>query len=282
MRRRNIVHRNQKFYNYLQQRAHHLTEEWYDSLDKSKTGGVYTSNDPEVIKALKAQNQEFHQRFIQVFAEEEKEFMELFEEWIEKIAKDGEHLSTPIQFIIKEFMRTRSQYLDEVSTFARLHPEDYTQEQFHAWKDLIVRAHDRVIYHFVEETQKTADRQLKAQQEMIYELSSPVIKLQDDTALLPLVGDIDTARAKMVLENTLKQCSEKRVSHLYIDLSGVVMIDTMVAHQIFQLIDALNLIGIKTTLSGIRPEIALTSMQLGLTFDNISIKSTLSQALAAK
>lgn len=276
------MHRNQKFFNYLQQRAHHLTEEWYESLDKSKTGGVYTSNDPEVIKELKAQNQEFHQRFIQVFAEEDMNFMELFEEWIEKIAKDGEHLNTPIQFIIKEFMRTRSQYLDEVCTFTGLYPDEYSQEQINAWKDLIVRAHDRVIFHYVDETQKTADRQLKAQQEMIYELSSPVIKLQDDTALLPLVGDIDTARAKMVLENTLKQCSEKRVSHLFIDLSGVVMIDTMVAHQIFQLIDALNLIGIKTTLSGIRPEIALTSMQLGLSFDNISIKSTLSQALASK
>ncbi|PLR69218.1 MULTISPECIES: STAS domain-containing protein [Bacillaceae] len=274
------MHRNQKFYNYLQQRAHHLTEEWYQTLDQSKTGGVYASNDPEVIQALKAQNQQFHQQFIQVFAEDEIDFLELFEEWVVKTAQDGEHLSTPIQFIIKEFMRTRSQYLNEVATFVSLHPDEYSQGLIDAWKDIIVRAHDQVIYKFVEETQKSSELQLRAQQEMIYELSSPVIRLQDDTALLPLVGDIDTARAKMILENTLNQCAEKGISHLYIDLSGVVMIDTMVAHQIFQLIDALNLIGIESTLSGIRPEIALTSMQLGLTFDKISIKSTLSQALA--
>ncbi|KEZ52528.1 STAS domain-containing protein [Metabacillus indicus] len=273
------MHRNQKFYTYLQQRAPQLTEEWYESIDRSETGGVYTSNDPEVIKALKAQNQEFHQRFIQVFSEEDVDFMELFEEWIVRIAKDGEHLSTPIQFVIKEFMRTRSQYLKEVAAFIRMYPNEYTSEKIEAIKDLIVRAHDRVIYHFVVETQRTSELQLKAQQEMIYELSSPVIKLKGETALLPLVGDIDTARAKMILENTLKQCTEKGVAHLFIDLSGVVMIDTMVAHQIFQLIDALNLIGIKSTLSGIRPEIALTSMQLGLTFENVSIKSTLSKAL---
>ncbi|KEZ53738.1 MULTISPECIES: STAS domain-containing protein [Metabacillus] len=273
------MHRNQKFYTYLQQRAPQLTEEWYESIDRSDTGGVYTSNDPEVIKALKAQNQEFHQRFIQVFSEEDVDFMELFEEWIVRIAKDGEHLSTPIQFVIKEFMRTRSQYLKEVAAFIRMYPNEYTSEKIEAIKDLIVRAHDRVIYHFVVETQRTSELQLKAQQEMIYELSSPVIKLKGETALLPLVGDIDTARAKMILENTLKQCTEKGVAHLFIDLSGVVMIDTMVAHQIFQLIDALNLIGIKSTLSGIRPEIALTSMQLGLTFENVSIKSTLSKAL---
>lgn len=276
------MHRDKKFHNYLQQRAHHLTEEWYDTLDRAKTGGVYATDDPEVIHALKAQNQEFHQRFIQVFAEDEIDFLELFEEWVVKTAQDGEHLSTPIHYIIKEFMRTRSQYLNEVAAFISLHPDEYSQELIDAWKDLIVRAHDQVIYKFVEETQKSSDLQLSAQQEMIYELSSPVIRLQDDTALLPLVGDIDTARAKMILENTLNQCSEKRISHLYIDLSGVVMIDTMVAHQIFQLIDALNLIGIETTLSGIRPEIALTAMQLGLTFDKISIKSTLSQALSSK
>ncbi|MEK3805383.1 STAS domain-containing protein [Metabacillus sp. SLBN-84] len=273
------MHRNQKFYTYLQQRAPQLTEEWYESIDRSDTGGVYVSNDPGVIKALKAQNQEFHQRFIQVFSEEDVDFMELFEEWIVRIAKDGEHLSTPIQFVIKEFMRTRSQYLKEVEAFIQMHPNEYTSEKIEAIKDLIVRAHDRVIYHFVVETQRTSELQLKAQQEMIYELSSPVIKLKGESALLPLVGDIDTARAKMILENTLKQCTEKGVAHLFIDLSGVVMIDTMVAHQIFQLIDALNLIGIKSTLSGIRPEIALTSMQLGLTFENVSIKSTLSKAL---
>lgn len=42
----------------------------------------------------------------------------------------------------------------------------------------------------------------------------------------------------------------------------------MVAHQIFQLIDALNLLGVKSTLSGIRPKIAQTAIQLGLSFTN--------------
>lgn len=46
------------------------------------------------------------------------------------------------------------------------------------------------------------------------------------------------------------------------------MIDKMAAHQIFQLIDALGLIGVKTILSGLRPEIAQTAVQLGLSFDN--------------
>jgi rsbT co-antagonist protein RsbR len=114
---------------------------------------------------------------------------------------------------------------------------------------------------------------------MIHELSSPVITIKKDIALLPLVGDIDTTRAKIILESTLQQCGDKRIAHLYIDLSGVVTVDTMVAHQIFQLIDALGLLGVKSTLSGIRPEVAQTAIQLGLSFENIRIKSNLAQAL---
>ena len=98
-------------------------------------------------------------------------------------------------------------------------------------------------------------------------------------ALLPLVGDIDTARAKIILENTLKECSQKGVQHLCIDLSGVVIIDTMVAHQIFDLVTSLRLIGVETTISGIRPEIAQTAVQLGLPFNEFRTASSLAHAL---
>ncbi|MBT2638230.1 STAS domain-containing protein [Bacillus sp. ISL-39] len=42
--------------------------------------------------------------------------------------------------------------------------------------------------------------------------------------------------------------------HLFIDLSSVALNDTMVAHQIFQLLKSFKLIGGKTILFGIRLE----------------------------
>ena len=113
-------------------------------------------------------------------------------------------------------------------------------------------------------------------------MSAPVIQLQHHTGLLPVVGEIDTQRAKYLLENTLSECTNKGITHLYIDLSGVNMIDTMVAMQIFQLIDALKIVGVKTTLSGVRPEIALTAINLGLDFKDIKIAGNLSQVLQLK
>ncbi|MRX73521.1 STAS domain-containing protein [Bacillus lacus] len=274
------MHKSRALHDYLKDRARELTEEWYNSIDKSTASGVYASNDPEVIETLKQQNFDFHLHLIKLFVEDEVTFFQNFDEWILRIARDGEHQSTPIHLIVAEFTRVRTQYLQYIKEFFRENKDAVSYDEYDLWNKVIVKAFDSVVLKYIEETHKFSYRQLKAQQEMINELSSPVISLNNNHALLPLVGDIDTARAKFILESTLNQCAERGVSKLYIDLSGVVMVDTMVAHQIFQLIDALRMIGVETTISGIRPEIALTAMQLGLSFDNITIKSTLSQALS--
>ncbi|MEO2078211.1 MAG: STAS domain-containing protein [Bacillus sp. (in: firmicutes)] len=274
------MHRSETLHSFLLSKARQLTEDWYNSLDKSDPKGVYSSNDPKVIENVKRQNYEFHLHLCEIFILEECEFFTKFQSWIEEIARDTEHQRTPIHFVIREFMRTREQYLDFLDEFVELHKDEVTPKEVKTWNRLIVKTFDTVILRFAEETHNASTSQLIAQQEMINELSSPVITLSKDSALLPLVGDIDTARAKLILENTLEQCASKNVNQLFIDLSGVIMIDTMVAHQIFLLIDALNLIGVETTLSGLRPEIAQTAVQLGLNFNKVSIKSNLSKALS--
>jgi len=274
------MHRSGKLHSFLLSKARQLTEDWYNSLDKSDPKGVYASNDPKVIENLKKQNYEFHLHACEIFILKECEFFTNFQTWIEKVARDTEHQRTPIHFIIREFMRTREQYLDFLDEFVSLHKEEVTPQEVRTWNRLITKTFDTVILRFAEETHHASTSQLFAQQELINELSSPVITLSKDSALLPLVGDIDTARAKLILENTLEQCASKNVHQLFIDLSGVIKIDTMVAHQLFLLIDALNLIGVETTLSGLRPEIAQTAVQLGLNFNKVTIKSNLSKALS--
>ncbi|RLQ94358.1 STAS domain-containing protein [Falsibacillus albus] len=274
------MHRNTNLYHFLLDKAQRLTDEWYDSLDKSDPTGVYASKDPNVIKGLKQQNFDFHKHLCEVFIKDKQAFMEHFDKWILEVARDEEHLNTPIHFIIREFLRVRDQYFNFINEYVELNKESVTQGEIDLWNDVIIKAFDTAILRFTEEMQAYSNSRLQAQQEMINELSSPVIALNNHTAILPLVGDIETTRARLILENTLKECSEKGIVHLFIDLSGVILIDTMVAHQLFQLIDALSLIGVKTTLSGIRPEIAQTAVQLGLSFEKITTTSTLAQAIS--
>ncbi|OXS63801.1 rsbT co-antagonist protein RsbR [Bacillus sp. V-88] len=270
---------SEKFYTFMSERTWQLTENWYESLDKSDPTGVYASQDLKVIQTLKEQNHAFHERFCNLFKDVDQDTLCNFEQWIEEIAKDEEHLQTPTHFILREFFRTQDQYLDILKEFIRLHGNDYSLDELESLRNIIIKTFSLVISKFAEENYEYSQRRLNAQQEMIRELSSPVILLNKKTGVLPLIGDIDTGRARYILENTLAECVEKNVEHLFIDLSGVIMVDTMVAHQLFQIIESLNLIGVKSTISGIRPEIAQTAIQLGISFENISVTSTLERAL---
>lgn len=270
---------SEQFYEFMSERTWQLTENWYESLDKSDPTGVYASQDLKVIQTLKEQNHAFHERFCNLFKDVDQDTLCNFEQWIEEIAKDEEHLQTPTHFILREFFRTQDQYLDILKEFIRLHGNDYSLDELESLRNIIIKTFSLVISKFAEENYEYSQRRLNAQQEMIRELSSPVILLNKKTGVLPLIGDIDTGRARYILENTLAECVDKNVEHLFIDLSGVIMVDTMVAHQLFQIIESLNLIGVKSTISGIRPEIAQTAIQLGISFENISVTSTLERAL---
>ncbi|MBT2690901.1 STAS domain-containing protein [Bacillus sp. ISL-47] len=123
-------------------------------------------------------------------------------------------------------------------------------------------------------------RSLDLAKEAIQELSVPVIALTKDVAILPLIGELDTYRSKVLIEKSLQKCSELKVNTLIIDMSGVAIIDTMVGHEIFQVVKALNLIGVKTILTGLRPEIAQSVVQLGVSFANIQVMSNLQAVIS--
>lgn len=273
------MHRNKELHTFLLDKAWQLTEDWYTALDKSDPHGVYASNDPETIQTLKRQNYEFHLHFCQVFVEENSVFLSNLENWIVMVAKDEEHLNTPVQYVLREFFQVQEQYLNFVKEFVSLHEGEYSEEIIESWNRIIIKTFAKIMLWFVEENHNYSEQKLQAQQKTINELSSPVITLNRNAGLLPLVGEIDLTRAEWILENTLTKCAEKGYTHLFIDLSGVVKVDQTVANQLFQLIEALKLIGVSTILSGLRPEIAQAVVQLGLSFEDVSITATLSQAI---
>ncbi|WP_075617232.1 STAS domain-containing protein [Paenisporosarcina indica] len=276
------MHQNRDLYDYLYKRTRQLTNDWYDSIDKTTVTGVYASNDPDVITRLKEQNFSFHVHLIQIFKESEESFFDSFEEWVNEIASDSGHQSTPVHTILNEFLNVQVQYIHMIEEFAKIQNRNITNEAAYSWIHVILKVFGKVMIRFVEVHEKIATQRLISQQEIINELSAPVIKLKPGIGLLPLVGVIDTNRAKYILENTLMECSKQSISHLYIDISGVNVLDTMVAMQIFHLIDTLKITGVKTSLSGVRPEIALTAVHLGLDFKDIHITGNLSQALNFK
>ncbi|WP_455931568.1 STAS domain-containing protein, partial [Priestia aryabhattai] len=80
------------------------------------------------------------------------------------------------------------------------------------------------------------------------------------------------------MEETLKSANRLQLHRLIVDLSGVYIIDTMVADRIFKVIDSLKLLGVETVLTGIRPEVAQTVISIGIDFSSLTIKSSLQKA----
>ncbi|MEH7774181.1 STAS domain-containing protein [Bacillus velezensis] len=270
---------SEALYSYFSEQVDQIAKEWIETMEDSDPNSIYSLTNPVITEELTEQDKEFYRHINKMYIMPEKEFLEEFERWVIELAKDQKHLDTPVQYVVREFMRNRKLYVSYYDAFADKHESSFAQGERKKWENLIVQVFDFTIYTFVDHAEHNSKMQLNAQREMILELSSPVITLSKRTALLPLVGDIDTERAKFILENTLSTCAKRLIEHLLIDLSGVVVVDTMVAHQIFKLVEALKLIGVTSTLSGIRPEIAQTAVQLGINFSDITIKSNLAQAL---
>ncbi|WP_050183843.1 STAS domain-containing protein [Domibacillus robiginosus] len=266
-------------YHYLISHTNRLTEGWYATLKKGESAGIYASTAAENVQLLKKQYNKLHRYFFQIFSEEKTTSAKIFKEWVVELASDPGYLATPIHEVLKELYRTRDEYMKLVREFASLHRGEYSQEDIDQWNYMIIDTMDKVTTLFTEEHNRILAKNYQAHREMIYELSAPVIMINEKTGLLPLIGEIDHSRAKFIIEKTLKQCAQKNIDCLFIDLSGVVAIDGEVAQRLFQLHEALGLIGVKTTLSGVRPEVAQTAVQLGLSFNKIPVTSTLSRAL---
>ncbi|CEG27275.1 STAS domain-containing protein [Bacillus sp. B-jedd] len=270
---------NQELYDFFMSQTWQLSEDWYAMVDDKDPSSVYSTTNPDIIEELKKQNQEYFLHFYRLFTEGETHLQGEFRKWSHDLAEDAKHLDTPLHYVIREYINSQKVALKYINKFIDQNEDRVSCKQALSWYETTMDAFNLSIAIFVEAYHKNTMRRLLSQKDLINELSSPVIKLQGTSALLPLIGDIDTARAKIILENTLEQCVQQDISSLCIDLSGVAIMDTMVANEIFNLIKALKLIGVRTTLSGIRPEIAQTAVQLGLKFEEVSILPSLSQAL---
>lgn len=270
--------RNKLLYDFLRERTWLITERWYATLNKDQKG-IYGTLNPEEIDKLKKQNHRFQEKFVYLFNEPSEEFLEIFDDFVETVVEDEGHQKTPLTEIIGEFFRQQYLYLELIEEFVELYPEELTIKQIFACHSAIIETINGVILKFSNEFIRQTESRLIAHQEMIMELSAPIIELVNKTAVLPLVGEIDTNRAKVMLEQVLKQCADSHIRHLYIDLSGVPVVDTMVAQQLFHMIDALKLIGVTSSVSGLRPSIAQTTVQLGIDFSNIDTHSTIEQAM---
>ena len=111
---------------------------------------------------------------------------------------------------------------------------------------------------------ESRERTIEGQQEAIRELSTPVLLLRPGLLLLPIIGLIDTRRARQLTEQLLRSVRTNRAAVVVIDVTGVPSVDTKVANHLVQTVEAARLMGAVSIVSGIAPDIAQTMVRLGI------------------
>jgi len=128
--------------------------------------------------------------------------------------------------------------------------------------------------------QHAREEVIHRQQQEMMELSTPVVKLWDGILALPMIGTLDSSRTQVVMESLLQRIVETGSSVAIIDITGVPLVDTLVAQHLLKTVTAARLMGADCIISGIRPQIAQTIVHLGVDLAGVITKATLADALA--
>src|SRR3954465_2793988 len=108
------------------------------------------------------------------------------------------------------------------------------------------------------------ERIIRQQQEAIRELSTPVLQVREELLILPIIGVLDSQRARQVTEQLLRAIRANRAKVVVIDITGVPTIDSTVANHLVQTVDASGLMGASVIITGLSSDIALTLVTIGL------------------
>jgi PAS domain S-box-containing protein len=121
---------------------------------------------------------------------------------------------------------------------------------------------------------------IQAQTAALAELSTPLIPLTDRVMVMPLIGTVDTRRAQDVLDTLLHGIAQTQAQVVILDITGVPLVDSQVANGLVRAAQAVQLLGARAVLTGIRPEVAQTLIGLGVDLTSIVTRGTVQSGIA--
>src|SRR5436309_5618468 len=129
-----------------------------------------------------------------------------------------------------------------------------------AYEPAANRIANTVAVGFVQER----ERIIREQQEAIRELSTPVLQVRERLLILPIIGVIDPHRARQLTEQLLRGIRDNRAKVVVIDITGVPSVDSSVANNLVQTVEASRLMGATVIVTGLSSEIAQTLVTIGV------------------
>ncbi|MCJ2126820.1 STAS domain-containing protein [Methylobacterium sp. J-077] len=127
---------------------------------------------------------------------------------------------------------------------------------------------------------ETREEIIKRQGRALLDLATPALPIWRHIILMPLVGVIDTQRARQVMEWLLEALAREEAHIAILDVTGVPLIDSRVALHLTKTVEAARLLGSRVIVTGISPDAAQTLVKLDVDLSSMITRGTLRAGLA--
>ncbi|MDD1730218.1 MAG: STAS domain-containing protein [Methanospirillum sp.] len=139
---------------------------------------------------------------------------------------------------------------------------------------------EQMVVRFIDITEKiAAERAIRQKTQEILELSTPISKIWDEILILPLIGTLDTVRADKMIAQLLDAIRRESARYIIMDGTAVSSMDETGARNIIKATVAVKLLGAHVIMTGIKPEVAMTMVQLGIELRDIQTRATLQEGV---
>lgn len=267
-------------YEYLIANSANISQKWFQMRDANRPKSIYSAqSDPKTEKMLQEQHTFTIETIASAFLDDKRIFEEKLDIWANTVAKSRVDTMTPIHEVLAALGRTRSVVWDYIKAYCLENKSTVSVDDALHWAAILQETFERLYQEFSKLYFELLLETIASRKDLLLELGSPIIPITNNVGVLPLVGDLDEDRAENIMESVPQKCNKEHISHLFIDFSGVTVLNETVVHYIYNLVDVLRLLGIKTSFSGIGPKSAMLSVQMGINLKRVYSYNTLQQAL---
>jgi anti-anti-sigma regulatory factor len=194
------------------------------------------------------------------------------------VRKDGSEF--PLELSLTTWQAKEETYFAAIG-----HDVTEGKEAREALEQAYVEVEKRVEERALQLRQATIEREqlqqdiIDVQKHALQELSTPVIPVTEDIIVMPLVGSIDTMRARDITRRLMSGIRLHRAQVVILDITGVSLVDTGVANHLNKTVQAAQLKGARTIITGISDAVAETVVDLGIDWESIETVSDLQTGL---
>jgi rsbT co-antagonist protein RsbR len=235
---------------YLRQRRTELREEWVRRITDAQLLGVMTPD--EIFLEVTA----VYDNYVDALETGSVETLQAYaRDLSERIIRRGveTHEVLGIVLLLRDVL-ARSLFVHYQ------HDPEVLNRILDAYEPAANRIAVTVGVSFVEER----ERVIREQQASIRELSTPVLQVRDRLVILPIIGMLDSQRARQLTEQLLSAIQANRAKVVVLDITGVASIDVTVANHLVQTVKAARLMGASAIITGLSSGIAQTLVDLGV------------------